>query len=293
MDTRLEDAVRRVLAKRLFFIAGTEKSGTTWLQVMMDAHPEVACRGEGQFGDRLLPFLGEAVARYNDMVGRFNFHVFRETGGFPTLDRESEDVLARTAIGLLLARYGDAPAVKAVGEKTPHTVRHISRLETLFPEARFIFLVRDGRDVATSMWFFNQRGLEPGQTPIPLAEAVRHHARLWRRDLDAIQAFLARRPEGGIILRYEDLHADAPAQLARPFRLLGLAADPAICDRCAQAGDFARWSGGRERGQADAGSLFRKGIVGDWKNHFDPETRAVFQAEAGDALARFGYEPFS
>lgn len=293
MHSPLEGAVRRVLAKRLFFIAGTEKSGTTWLQVMLDAHPQVACRGEGQFGDRLLPFLGEAIARYNDMIGRFNYHIFQDTGGFPTLEREDEDVLARTAIGLLLARYGDDPAVEAVGEKPPHTVRHLPRMERLFPEARSIFLVRDGRDVATSMWFFNRRGLGPAQAPMPLADAVRHHARLWRQDLEAILAFLARRPDAGLLVRYEDLHVDAPAELARLFRLLGIAADPATCDTCAAAGDFARLSGGRRRGEADDSSLFRKGIVGDWRNHFDAAARGAFEAEAGEALVRFGYEPFS
>ena len=44
-------------SKQIFFIGGTAKSGTTWVQLLLDAHPEVSCNGEGHFLDNLKPAL--------------------------------------------------------------------------------------------------------------------------------------------------------------------------------------------------------------------------------------------
>ncbi len=60
-----QHAIERVFAKQIFFIAGVLKSGTTWLQLLLDAHPEIACRGEAHFIDSLYPKLATAFERYN------------------------------------------------------------------------------------------------------------------------------------------------------------------------------------------------------------------------------------
>jgi len=53
---------------------------------------------------------------------------------------------------------------------------------------------------------------------------------------------------------------------------------------------FEKLSRGRERGQEDPSSFYRKGVAGDWKNHFSKEDRRVFKEEAGELLIRLGYE---
>ena len=47
---------------------------------------------------------------------------------------------------------------------------------------------------------------------------------------------------------------------------------------------------GRKAGSENRGSFMRKGIVGDWENHFNREARKCFQEYAGDALIKLGYE---
>lgn len=47
---------------------------------------------------------------------------------------------------------------------------------------------------------------------------------------------------------------------------------------------------GRRAGDENASSFMRKGIVGDWRNHFDREARVLFNEYAGDALIRLDYE---
>ncbi len=54
--------------------------------------------------------------------------------------------------------------------------------------------------------------------------------------------------------------------------------------------NFARLSGGRKRGQENVKSHYRKGVPGDWKNHFNEEHIRVFKAEYNDLLMKLGYE---
>jgi hypothetical protein len=60
--------------------------------------------------------------------------------------------------------------------------------------------------------------------------------------------------------------------------------------RCVEATSFERLSLGRERGEEDPSSFFRKGVAGDWRNTFTEEDRRVFKREAGDSLIELGYE---
>ncbi len=113
MDQELTRRIEAVRGKRIFFIAATEKSGTTWLQIMLDAHPEAACRGEGQFATMLEPTLGKAFREYYDFIEGLNKKVFGETKGFPTFGQPALTHLVRTAALSLLAEYGADPAIKA------------------------------------------------------------------------------------------------------------------------------------------------------------------------------------
>jgi hypothetical protein len=53
---------------------------------------------------------------------------------------------------------------------------------------------------------------------------------------------------------------------------------------------FRRLSGGRSKGQENVQSHYRKGVPGDWKNHFSAEHRRLFKRRHGDLLIRLGYE---
>jgi hypothetical protein len=60
--------------------------------------------------------------------------------------------------------------------------------------------------------------------------------------------------------------------------------------RCVESASFERLSRGRQRGEEDPSSFFRKGIAGDWQNVFTEEDKRVFKEEAGDLLIKLGYE---
>lgn len=54
--------------------------------------------------------------------------------------------------------------------------------------------------------------------------------------------------------------------------------------------NFKRLAGGRKQGEEDQKSHFRKGVAGDWKNHFTPHVKSIFKEKYGPDLIRLGYE---
>jgi 2-polyprenyl-3-methyl-5-hydroxy-6-metoxy-1,4-benzoquinol methylase/tetratricopeptide (TPR) repeat protein len=121
----------------VIFIGGAGRSGTTLLRTMLDAHPRLHCGPEL----KLVPVLSQLRAQWLATMGG----ALRDAGVTP----ERLDAGVRSFLEALLT--GLAPAGTRLAEKTPHNVMHIDLLSRLFPRARFIHLVRDGRAVVASL----------------------------------------------------------------------------------------------------------------------------------------------
>ena len=93
-----------------------------------------------------------------------------------------------------------------------------------------------------------------------------------------------------IHVRYEDLRRETASELSRIVRGLtgeGLSSEEAAA--IVEEFSFERQAG-RRAGEEDKGSFLRKGVVGDWRNHFSPEARVVFERYAGEEMILLGYE---
>lgn len=276
---------------QLFFLYGSMKSGTTWLQLLLDAHPAVSCRGEGHFSNKLGPFLAEAVQRYNKHIEWKNRTVFNEIDGYPTLTADHLGPLLGTAILLLMAEQSKGKAALAVGEKTPNTICGLPLFGGLFPDAKFIHIVRDGRDCTVSGWFHNLR-VNPDwlRQNFPTMETYAATcADEWSYEVQLANDFAAAQPERCLTLRYEDLLTKPEELLADCLRFLGIEASGEQISACCRATSFATIAKGRQSGEEDRSSFFRKGVAGDWHNHFTPAMVQMFDAKAGAWLDRFGY----
>jgi hypothetical protein len=291
-------SAKRAIAPTPFFVGGCQKSGTTWVQRLLDAHPEVCCRGETHVADLLMPCLLEAAKAYNARQER------RETSASLAIRLENTDVVTTGAslVQAIFARWLADPQVdpgllKAIGDKTPENALSFSTLGRLFPRSRFIHVVRDGRDAAVSGWAHLQRLGDAGagldiEARFPhfsdYAEYFAEHH--WARFIRAARASAASMPDRCIEVRYEDLYDEPAREAARLFRFLGATMlDDATIARCVEAASFERLSGGRSRGQTDIGSFFRKGVVGDWRSMFDDEALDRFERHAGELLELLHY----
>lgn len=165
-------------------------------------------------------------------------------------------------------------------EKSPRNVHRVDRIRGLFPGAKLIVIYRDGRDVVTSDRFFTQ---DYGGKPFDFAEAVRS----WKSDMEAHLTGAESHPV--FACGYEALLSDGATVSKSLFRFLGLRHDDALISDLLERSSF-RFYAGRERGQEDRKRFYRKGVAGDWKNHFSADDKAVFKEIGGDMLVRLGYE---
>lgn len=165
---------------------------------------------------------------------------------------------------------------------------------------RAIYVVRDGRDVAVSVYFHIKRvtGLEATFSEFlgPYLDGQFIGAGVWHEHIANWLDSPCFQDGQGMVVRYEDMKQDARRELQRCAEFLGVDASPERLDHAAAVGDFEamRKTENRterivHREKGPAISFVRKGIVGDWKNHFSPEDLTRFYAVAGPAMDRLGY----
>jgi hypothetical protein len=282
------------------FIVGVGRSGTTMLRLMLDAHPDLAIPPETHF----VPDLIEAIS--DGASPREAVAVMQSVRQWGDLQIEPDEVIERfealddfnpgDALRSFYEIYAERQGKPRWGEKTPAYVRKMGRIEKALPEARFIHVIRDGRDVALSRW---KRTLGEGERA-PAGKV----AEGWQRRIRRAQK------QGGRLrhymeLRYEDLVTDTEPNLRRISEFLELPWDPVMlryheraADRMAEmardlpAADGKPTRPGDERMQAhamtqkppDPSAMYR------WKERMSTEDVAEFDAAAGELLAELGYE---
>jgi hypothetical protein len=292
MNDRLtapHETVADMFRYQIFFIGAAARSGTTWLQLTLNAHPGISCCGEGHFCDSLLPLLDQALTRHNALAHTKNATLFQDLEPFPRIVSTHGQYLLAATIALMLAEAAGDAAI--VGEKPPDSVLAVPQLRTPFPAARFIFVLRDGRNCATSAWFHNQRvEAKAMREKFPCVDDfVDAFVRGWVNCTDTALRQTASDPQHCVCVSYEALVRTPEATRSRLFTFLGAEADPATVHACTEAAAFPRLTSGRRPGQEDRSSLFRRGEIGDWHRHFSADTCAIFERHGGALLQRCGY----
>jgi Sulfotransferase domain len=289
----VHEQVAALLEKQIFFVGGAEKSGTSWLQRLLNLHPQVSCDGESHFLDSLFPLIKKALEEHNQILldktknpllqGSEETHPIFEFGDLR--------YIVASAISMILLKQAHGKSPQAVGEKTPSNARAFGALAELFPGTKCIHIVRDPRDVGVSFWHHARRNVPVEARPhmVTKSDFVRQCAGVWTEVVGLGVRFGERHPDRYFELRYEDLVERTAPTLAGIFRFLGVDDSLAVAEGCARGASFEKLSGGRARGQENPGSFFRKGVVGDWRNHLDAETNDYVIATAGALMRRFGY----
>jgi hypothetical protein len=203
-----------------------------------------------------------------------------------------------------------------VGDKSPLLDEEFMReVGAVYPEARVIHIIRDGRDRTVSSMHRGWRRASQGylhrlsreelargealrgspqgltKTGVFTEERLRQAARHWRLLVGrAIEDGPALFGDRYAEVRYEDLLEHPHQEVRRLLAFLGVHTEGKLVERCVSSASFEKLSKGRERGQEDPSSFYRKGVAGDWKNYFTEEDRRIFKEEAGELLIRLGYE---
>ncbi len=289
----LRERLAALAGKQIFFVGGAEKSGTSWLQRLLDLHPEVSCGGESHFALSLLPALRKALEDHNRFVLDKKQNPFLHQLGetHPTFDHNDVLCLLATAISLTFIKHMNGRSPKAIGERTTANARVFSGLAALYPGAKCVHIVRDPRDAAVSSYHHARRfaPAELRSQMLSKPDYVVHYLDVWEETIVRALAYAEKHPDRYFEFRYEDLVERTAPTLAGIFRFLGVDDSEEIADRCARAASFEKLSGGRVRGEENEDSFFRVGVAGDWRNHLDASTNDRVIAKVGTLMKRFGY----
>lgn len=202
------------------FVVGMSRSGTTLLRMMLDAHSQLAIPPETNFHDTIRAFSRGGVPAATEAI------VCGELWGDYKLPAEElyKRVEARRddSLGEVLRAffelYAERKGKPRWGNKTPYYAMRMTLLEEILPEARFVHIVRDGRDVALStlpVWFG--------------ANDIAGVAKEWSDMLVLARSQVDRLPFYTEI-HYEDLVRDPVPVLKRVCEFLELEWEPAMLD---------------------------------------------------------------
>jgi Sulfotransferase family len=263
-------------------LVGCRRSGTTLLRVMFDANAQLAMPLEAYFP--IHPRASWLDADGSLDTGRALAQLRRARWfaklrlGDEALDAIAEDRAIVTYPDLLRAlyrSYARAQGKPRYGDKTPRHVIFIPELAQMFPEARFVHIVRDGRDVALSLLEVDKE--------IP---DLRTAARFWRdRVMKAREDGRALGGDRYIEVRYEDLLDDAEGELRRLCSFVDLPYDDAMPRYYERIPEMIIGTGEHRKLSKPP----TKGLR-DWRQALSAGEAAAFDAVAGSALDAFGYE---
>ncbi|MGO1118047.1 sulfotransferase family protein [Rhodovibrionaceae bacterium A322] len=286
------EAIQALREKQLFFVMGAPKSGTTWLQRLLDSHPEVLCSGEGHFADTFAAKLSKLYEEYNNQQGIVRRQVYDDKPYYSPANAQSFNFLMISFISMMLGQREIGPEIKCVGDKTPRSALYPEFFYRAFPNCKLVHIIRDGRDVVVSQLHHAYRAgyekaIDPA-TPDHL-DFVDRYINMWASNVEKARGFGDNHPDSYIEVRYEDLHARPEEEMARIFDRLGCDADAEVVKACVDTASFEKLSGGRKKGEEDKQSFLRRGMVGDGVKDLKDEAIGIINQRAKGLLTSLNY----
>jgi lipopolysaccharide transport system ATP-binding protein len=279
------------------FIVGVGRSGTTLARLMLDAHPDLTIPAETMF---LAAALDSPPSTPDEFIAVVTgCHTW---GDFHLSEDALREELNRleafslpNAVRAFYSLYARGQGKVRWGDKTPPYGQYVDRIADMLPEARFIHIIRDGRDVALSYqdkWFG------------PEDKSMSSLASFWEERINLTRRLAASLPpERYMEVRFEDLVMRPRETLELVCDFLCLPFDPAMLEYHKHAGDRLgemqdHSSNGRQiAAREDLLRIHEKthrppdpGQIGKWREKMDAADVATFESVAAELLDELGYD---
>lgn len=282
MSASLSDFARQ----QPFFIVGCPRSGTTLLQTILDSHPDVAVPPESHF---FRHYRGAVEAETPEISPWEDPHLiddllenFRIKSWNIELNRR--DLLTNnkntaSVFENIFCQYARSHKKSVWGDKTPQHAFDLDIILSVFPKARIIYMVRDGRDVAESY-------LRAFIGPAHIATC----AERWKAYVDTVQKIRTRiGSEQFLRIRYEDLVLEPEATQRKLWHFLGLSDPGAIEPEKSTAAEIYLRLSYLHKTSQESLSANR---IGRFKEHLSRTQIRQFEQIAGVQLIQESYQVF-
>ncbi len=280
------------------FACGVPRSGTTLLQRMLNHHPDLAVANDTHFIPRALELTNKSLIQKAqaglpieltpELINNVrNYHRSWRLG----IDENEFFAVAansETYQQLVSGLYGSLTRnsnKRLAGDKTPDYLRRLELLHGLFPAAKLIHILRDGRDVALSLlqWATPNKG--PGRIGLWEQQPIAVCAMWWRWFVMAAREQVASiKPTSYYEIKYEQLVREPEHSVRDACEFLGL-------EFSGQMLEFHCGKSKRSAGHsAKSAWLAPQSGLRNWRADMRCDQVELFEALASDALQEFGYE---
>ena len=302
--------IRQFFPREKFFIFGHARSGTTLLMRLARLHPEVHCNYQAHFFTRrpLLKSLvnsSEAEEWLKRKSNRWN------------QGRDLSPLVLRAAADFIMERDAAKEGKMIVGDKSPSSTIHgqaVRDMHAVYPDAKLVYIVRDGRDVLISERFRNlveeskflkqedkqiiqelrkdQSQFTNGTRSIFTDAFIQRVAKGWVRNLQQMEDEGKRLyGENYFSLRYEDLLTRPFDEMTKLWKFLGVKKTDTSLEKSIKtemtSNPDEEWQTKRNE---DIASFLPKGQAGNWTRLFTEKDKSVFKEVAGGMLIKWGYQ---
>jgi hypothetical protein len=254
-------------------LGGCGRSGTTLLRMILDSHPAICCGPESNVFRRSALDPAELALKFDLEPGRVRA-IHHSAGSRPQF--------IEAFAALCMERAGK----RRWAEKTPRNIRRLDAIFRHFPRARFLHVLRDGRDVACSLRTHPRHKVVNGElVPLNTRKPIAGCARRWRNDIEGSRPYWS--DPRFLTLRYEDLVREPRPVLERLMAFVGEAWDERLLEHAGTGSPFRNVTTFAQNPEALEPVNTR--AVSRWERDLDAKDRRVFKRIAGKLLIELGY----
>jgi sulfotransferase family protein len=302
--------IKQFFPREKFFIFGHARSGTTLLTRLVRLHPEVHCNYQAHFFTRrpLLKSLVDSPEAEEWLKRKSN----RWNQG-----RDLSPLVLRAAADFIMERDAAKEGKLIVGDKSPSSTIHgqaVRDMHAVYPDAKLVYIIRDGRDVLISERFRNlveeskflkaedkriieelrkdQSQFTNGKLSIFTEAFIQRVAKGWVTNLQEMEEEGKRLfGENYFSLRYEDLLTRPFDEMTKLWKFLAVKKTDTSLETSIKtemtSNPDEEWQTKRNE---DIASFLPKGQAGNWTRLFTEKDKFVFKEVAGGMLIKWGYE---
>ena len=267
------------LGSNIVFVVGCPRSGTTWLRKLLASNPKVH---SGRESNLFAWYLGSQVRS-----AKKDFKVPRGSSKFPTglcsyfEEAEFRAALRDYMLKLMKPMVGSLGPGEIFVEKTPKHAFFIPEIIDMLPQSRIVHILRDGRDVVSSLLAASKKSWGSDWSP----KSARQAAKLWIAHVEAVRSVSMEIPPGQFYeLRYEDLGVKTEETLRDLSKFLKLEWNEKVLF---DAIEKSRAQAKKESGKP--GGFVRKAKAGSWKEDLSFSDKLSVWLVARKTLRKVGY----
>jgi hypothetical protein len=277
-QTSPEEVIAR---KRIVFLVGGPRSGTTWLQLLLSRSPRIATANETHLFTGYTRSLFSAWNQHQRNVRALGLHHLMS-------EEEYLDLIRNFACKIMLRILGKKPEASIILEKTPDHVLHWNNILKIFPNAFFLHIVRDPRSVVSSLC-----AAGTGWGRQWASREVLVNCETWIKYV-AESKNLKAATNNFLQVTYEDLWQNGEKTLMSAFSWLGVQITFDECKKILDECQIANLRGNRLEAApwdltAEPKEFYRKGGTENWRSELTPREAFLIEHLARDLMSEFGY----